>query len=197
MSCLHLLFPHARRFALLLAVAAGSAAAADTTIQRCEGTDGRITYSNGSCPSNTRQQRTIEYTPSLEVGRPKTDEAAGSGANEAAEANKDKGKAEKAADKAKEKAKAAAGVVKSRPAKPNPAAGTTPDQAREAEAEKRKAQLGVCDDLVHRIEFAQRDYDAAPAGERASAELALRRLQAEHTEQCEPRKPDGAKKASS
>jgi len=54
----------------------------------------------------------------------------------------------------------------------------------EASSELRKLKLAECDDLVRRIEYAQRDLNAAAEGERASAELSLRRLQAEHESKC-------------
>jgi hypothetical protein len=54
----------------------------------------------------------------------------------------------------------------------------------EAASELRKMKLAECDDLVRRIEYAQHDLNAAAQGERASAELSLRRLQAEHEGKC-------------
>jgi len=259
---------------LLLALAAGSASAADTAIQRCEGTDGRITYSNGTCPSGTRQQRTIEVAPALEVAKPdaaapapaqpepvdEADAKAKAAAEKAAAAAEKAKEAKEAKDaKAKDKHAAAAkdattkkadASAKTAPAKtpapttaaspgasptanvfgngggvttstngtrggsassngtstagvdpalqgrvvklsPPPSQALTPDAAREAEVEKRKEQLAACDDLMHQIEYAQQEFDAAPDNDRASAELALRRLQAEHTQRCMP--PKGGK----
>jgi hypothetical protein len=54
----------------------------------------------------------------------------------------------------------------------------------EAASEMRKLKLAECDDLVRRMEYAQHDLNAAAGGERSSAELALRRLQAEHETKC-------------
>lgn len=54
----------------------------------------------------------------------------------------------------------------------------------EAASELRKLQVAQCDDLVRRVEYARHDLNAAADSERASAELALRRLQAEHEEKC-------------
>ena len=54
----------------------------------------------------------------------------------------------------------------------------------EAASELRKMKVAECDDLVRRIEYAQHDLTAAAQGERASAELSLRRLQAEHEGKC-------------
>jgi len=61
----------------------------------------------------------------------------------------------------------------------------------EAASELRKLKVAECDDLVRRIEYAQHDLNAAAAGERASAELSLRRLQAEHESKCAPRAAAG------
>jgi uncharacterized protein DUF4124 len=58
----------------------------------------------------------------------------------------------------------------------------------EAVANLRKLKLAECDDLVRRIEYAQHDLNAASESERASAELSLRRLQAEHEGKCALRK---------
>ncbi|HUD27118.1 MAG TPA: DUF4124 domain-containing protein [Burkholderiaceae bacterium] len=61
------------------------------------------------------------------------------------------------------------------------------DNSPEAAAELRKMKVAECDDLVRRIEYAQHDLSAAPESERASAELSLRRLQAEHEGKCTPK----------
>ena len=34
-------------------------------IQRCEGPDGRVTYSNGACPSGTRAVREVDTSPAV------------------------------------------------------------------------------------------------------------------------------------
>jgi len=65
------------------------------------------------------------------------------------------------------------------------AAGVGDQEAeRESASELRKLKVAQCDDLVRRVEYAQRDLNAAAEGERASAELSLRRLQAEHEDKC-------------
>ena len=58
----------------------------------------------------------------------------------------------------------------------------------EVASELRKAKLAECDDLVRRIEYAQHDLSAASSSEKASAELSLRRLQAEHESKCTARR---------
>ena len=62
--------------------------------------------------------------------------------------------------------------------------GADPDAAA---SDLRKMKVAECDDLVRRIEYAQHDLNAASDRERASAELSLRRLQAEHENKCAPR----------
>jgi hypothetical protein len=54
----------------------------------------------------------------------------------------------------------------------------------EAASNLRKMKVAECDDLVRRIEYAQHDLNAASDRERASAELSLSRLQAEHENKC-------------
>src|SRR5512147_1148700 len=47
-------------------LAAASARGAEAII-RCESTDGRVTYSNGECPPNTKQVRRVELSPPIVV----------------------------------------------------------------------------------------------------------------------------------
>ncbi|MBV8211565.1 MAG: DUF4124 domain-containing protein [Burkholderiaceae bacterium] len=54
----------------------------------------------------------------------------------------------------------------------------------EAAARSNKLKVAECDDLVRKVEYAQHDLSAASESERASAELSLRRLQAEHESKC-------------
>ncbi len=49
---------------LSLALAAGAAASADEVF-RCEGKDGRVTYSDSACPSDSRSSRKLEETPAV------------------------------------------------------------------------------------------------------------------------------------
>jgi hypothetical protein len=123
-------------------------------ISRCESADGRVVYSDEPCPSGTRQMRTVDEKSAVEVLKP----------------------VEHAHD-----ARSAGSVRRTEPE----AVGAA-DGARDPDAvsELRKRKLAECDDLVHRIEYAQRDLSAASEAERASVELSLRRLQAEHTSRC-------------
>lgn len=67
-----------------------------------------------------------------------------------------------------------------------PAPAATP-AGEDVQREQRKSQTARCDDLVHRIEYAQQDLMTAGSGERASMELGLRRLQEEHEANCAPK----------
>lgn len=62
--------------ALLLAATFGVATlpavpAAAQAIQRCEGSDGKVTYSDGNCPAGTRRSRAVDTTPAVEPGAQK------------------------------------------------------------------------------------------------------------------------------
>ena len=125
-------------------------------ISRCESSDGRVVYSDEPCPSGTHQMRTVDEKPAVEVIPSATDGHA--------------------------KDARSSGSLHRAP----PVTGSTGDQARDREAasELQKLKLAECDDLVRRVEYAQRDLSAAGETERASAELSLRRLQAEHEAKC-------------
>lgn len=47
-----------------LALMAGAAASADAVF-RCEGKDGRVTYSDSACPSDVRSSRKLEESPAV------------------------------------------------------------------------------------------------------------------------------------
>jgi hypothetical protein len=65
------------------------------------------------------------------------------------------------------------------------ATATAANSATEAPREEARARVAYCDDLVRRIGFRQQDLLSTAGNERASAELALRRLQDEHQSNCE------------
>jgi hypothetical protein len=143
-----------RTFPFLAALALVTQVCWAGPINRCEASDGRVVYSDEPCPSGTHRMRTVDEKPAVEVLKP------------AAEAHAQDAKS--------------AGSLRRAPAEP------TADRAHDQEAasEIRKLKLAECDDLVRRVEYAQRDLNAAAEGERASAELSLRRLQAEHEAKC-------------
>ena len=60
------------RLLLACGVVAGSVALAHAqAIQRCEGPDGRVTYSNSTCPSGTRPVREVDTSPAVSPGEQK------------------------------------------------------------------------------------------------------------------------------
>ena len=127
---------------------------------RCEDENGHITYSNQTCPTGTTHERNVEYRPAVEVPR---DGSADKGAKPASAAK-------------------AGNVV------PGDSVETkNPERAKELDSEKNKALVAHCDDLAHRIEFAQQDALTADTGERASKELNLHRLQEEQKADCAPK----------
>lgn len=130
-------------------------------ISRCETADGRIVYSDEGCPAGSRHVRTVDDKPPVEVIHSSDDSA--------------------------RDAKSAGTLRREAPEAPRAAAD--PGRDREAASDLRKMRLAECDDLVRRIEYAQRDLNAAAEGERASAELSLRRLEAEHEGKCRSRTP--------
>lgn len=125
-------------------------------ISRCESADGRVVYSDDPCPAGTQHMRTVDEKPAVEVGKTPADARAHDA---------------RSAGSVRRAAQATAGSA-------------DPDRDPEAASELRKIKLAQCDDLVRRVEYAQRDLDAATESERASAELSLRRLQAEHQDKC-------------
>jgi hypothetical protein len=222
----------AQRFARVVAGAALLAGAPSIawaeSVNRCEGADRSVVYSNEGCPAGTRLIRSFDPTPPVIVndgkaGRPAQEAGEVSGKDrdvkpaggKAAEGKPGDGKSNEgkstegrkrtpvAADgkPAEPKDRAApergakdqgapdgAAAAPSRPGRVErtPAAprALTPDEAREAAADKRKQKVSDCDDLVRQIEFAQRDFAAASPNEKASTELALRRLQQQYQETC-------------
>jgi hypothetical protein len=55
------------RLIVTLVAAAGIGAAAASTVQRCEGPDGKVTYSNTQCPSGTQPVRKVNTDPPVSV----------------------------------------------------------------------------------------------------------------------------------
>lgn len=200
--------PSSASYAALLAslttigLAWGSAASAQ--VYRCEGADGRVTYTNEPCPSSARRARTVDDSPPVQAQRDKAaarteDATARSDGAEAAkdapkEAPKDAAKdasKEAAKDVAKDATKdgkparaTAAGATASQLRTATAASNLTPAQQMEQLDLERARQRRACDQLERRIAFARSDVDAATGGQRASAELQLRRLQEEHLVQC-------------
>jgi hypothetical protein len=193
-------------FVLLLA------STASAQVVRCEGADGRITYTNEPCPSTARRTRTVDDSPPVQAQRADrpADKAAVAKADEAPAkpdggevAKSEPAKPEAAKDTAKDAAKDVskdASKDTAKDAKPAPATAAiaTPSQIRTATAPsnltpaqqmeqldlERERQQRACTQLERRLSFARSDVDAATGGQRASAELQLRRLQEDFRAQC-------------
>lgn len=131
--------------AALLAAAAPRSAEA---IVRCESADGRVTYSNGDCPPNTKLVRRVDLSPPVIVHE---------GAQPAAKA---------------QAAKAASGIAPAPPRRaPDPIQEDRDLTAQLAE------QRRECEARARDVQRLQDELAAASADGRASAELALRRAQ--------------------
>ena len=145
--------------AAMAVLAVPATALAGADLRRCEDASGHVTYSNESCPTGTARERGVENRPAVEVPHDASERASATSR--------------------------AGGIVPSA----HPADARTPETVKEMDQEQRKALVAKCDDLVHRIEYGQQDLLTAAAGERASVELGVRRLQEEHESLCAPPKP--------
>ncbi len=190
--------------------------AASAQVFRCEGADGRVTYTNEPCPSTARKSRTVDDSPPVQAQREraaaKTDDATkadikadtktetsdSTKADAAKEPAKDAGKdstKDAARDGAKDLARdatkdgkaaraAAAGATPSQIRTATTASNLTPAQQMEQLDLERARQRRACEQLERRLAFARSDVDGATGGQRASAELQLRRLQEDYLLQC-------------
>lgn len=127
-------------------------------IVRCESADGKVTYSNTECPANTRQVRKVEQSPPVVVHDGKTTAA-----------RDDDTKQGQRIEKAKPR---------------------TTDPAREDQqlTAQIAAQQRDCEARERQLQHLQGDLAAAPAANRSSAELALRRAQDEYQALCPKRR---------
>jgi len=150
---------------LVMGLAVTAGASADDNLRRCEDASGHITYSNEACPEGTSRERKVEARPAVEIPR------------------------DAAAAKVIPNSKAGTGGIMASGNPPGRPRDPAPEADSETLQEKRKALVARCDDLVRRIEYGQQDLLTAAAGERASVELGVRRLQEEHESLCAPPKP--------
>ena len=160
-------------------------------VVRCEGTDGRVTYTNEPCPGSARKARTVDDTPAVRAQREAPARSAGK------DGEKDSGKdsnQHKGSDTDADK-RNAAGRASVRPSEPrvsekgrieatHSASNLTPAQQIEQLDQERARQRAQCVRLERSIGFARTDVDTALGSQRASAELQLRRLQDEHRLLC-------------
>jgi colicin import membrane protein len=180
----------------LLAAALIAAALPAAAVNRCEDRNGRVTYTDEPCPSGARTVRRVDDSPPVQVRdataapaaredtakepvEPAKDAAKDSQRDATKAAGKDSARA--AAKDAAPKAAAEAGRIA---AGGRIAASNSPEQQIQQLDEQYARQRRECTDLMRRIDYARGDLDAVSASQRASAELALRRLQEQFKAQC-------------
>lgn len=175
--------------ALLLA-----APVAAQPVVRCEGTDGRVTYTNEPCPGSARRTRAVDGTPAVQAQREAArradeDNEKDSGKDSGKDSDRRKGgdsggDKRKAAGRAPVNAAVPKGREEGRIEATHAASNLTPAQQIEQLDQERARQRAQCVQLERRIGFALTDVDTALGSQRASAELQLRRLQDEHRLLC-------------
>jgi len=166
-----------RTAAALLLMAAATGAQA---VYRCEDRDGRITYTDEPCPSTARTARRVDDSPPVQSGDNR--DAPAKSAPETRETRDADGK------------DAPRVAAETRPAAPQGSlqpgrivASTSPEQEIQRLDELRTRQQRQCTELRRRADYARRDLQSAIGADRASAELALRRLQEEARLVCPPK----------
>jgi len=142
------------RLLLLVLGTCTAAVCGAAPISRCEFADGRVVYSDEACPAGTQRVRTVDEKPAVEVLKGPVNQRGQS-------------------------AQSSGSVRRSDSGEPG-----TESRDPEVASQTRKQKVAECDELVRSIEYAQHDLSAASEAERASAELSLRRLQAEHENKC-------------
>lgn len=176
-------------------------------VQRCEDASGRITYSNETCPPGTRRSRAVDTSePVTGAARPvapvaekaddkalkdkvadKADKTTEKSADKAADKTEAKTEAKADTDRAGDKSVAAerrARTSEGKLAARSVQIDRTPS-APSAPVSVRKDAL--CRELGTRARFARQDLDSAAPGQRASAELTLRRVQEDYDAECKTR----------
>jgi hypothetical protein len=186
-------------------IAVGAAAlllpAPAAALNRCEGRDGHVTYTNEACPPNTRLARRIDTTPAIITQEPRSAKPAegaaardetrtATAANRDGKEDREEGKAAKEAPA--DRAAAPKEVTPERTAAPppapriesagriqpaTPAAPANPEQEIQRLDELRLRQERQCADLNRRIQFTRADLATTAGSDRASIELQLRRLE--------------------
>lgn len=172
-----------------------------SSLNRCEGRDGHVTYTNEACPPNTRLARRIDTTPAIVTQEPRSAKPAEgaaardetrTAANASRDGKEDREDSKAAKEAAGERAVATKELPPERTAAPPPppriesggriqpaapAAPANPEQEIQRLDELRLRQERQCIDLNRRIQFARADLATATGSDRASIELQLRRLE--------------------
>jgi hypothetical protein len=170
--------PAAWAAAVAILLGAADPAAA---INRCEGRDGRVTYTDEPCPSDARSARKVDDSPPVQSGS-----APARAAADAKEAAADaKASESKSAPQTGTESAKAAPPLRLQPGRI--AASSSPEQEIQRLDELRARQQRQCAEAGRRVDYATKDLQAATGADRASAELALRRAQEEARAVCPPR----------
>jgi hypothetical protein len=161
---------------VLLAGADGAAA-----INRCEGKDGRVTYTDEPCPATARSVRKVDDSPPV-VSRETPSGRPADAKEGQAEA---KGTGAKSAPQFSAEAAKSAAPLQVQPGRIT--ASTSPEQEIQRLDELRERQRRQCAEASRRVDYALKDLEAATGPDRASAELVVRRVQEEARAVCPPR----------
>jgi hypothetical protein len=167
----------------VLVVALAGVDAADA-INRCEGRDGRVTYTDEPCPATVRSARKVDDSPPVQARTAPLREA-----TESKDAKDTKAEPKEAEGKG---GVAGGGEAAKGVAMPALQAGrittsSSPEQEMQRLDELRERQRRQCAEATRRVDYATKDLQAAVGADRASAELALRRAQEEARGVCPPR----------
>jgi hypothetical protein len=165
-------------FSMLLLLHASGAclAQAAPALYRCEGPDGRVTYADERCPEGLRQTRKVDDSPPVQVQNAK--EAA---ARDGAAADADDKTAGKSGPAPRPAPMSGAGTLQ---AARVVGGNASPEQELQRLDEDHARQRRECTALARRIDYARADLLAASESQRASSELALRRLQEQRRLAC-------------
>lgn len=176
----------ARVPATVIAVLVVGLAGADVAgaINRCEGRDGRITYTDEPCPATVRSARKVDDSPPVQARNAPVREAAESkdAKDGKAEPKESEGKGGVAAG-----SEAAKGMAMPALQAGRVTTSSSPEQEMQRLDEQRERQRRQCAEATRRVDYATKDLQAAVGADRASAELALRRAQEEARGVCPPR----------
>jgi hypothetical protein len=153
-------------------------------VYRCEGDDGKVTYSDAPCPTSARKARRLDDQPPVIVHESKDATEAGSDAKR--DRRHDDGRSENKNDGAAEARAIGEPRLLGRlePSRPDPRAKVNPILEDQKITAEREQQARECESLARRLRFLRDDVEAAQSSRRSSAELALRRAQDEFQQSC-------------
>lgn len=161
-------------------------------VNRCEDRNGRVTYTDEPCPPTARSARRVDDSAPVQVrdgARP-----VGDGKEDASDPKGDAAKGEATKGEAAKGDVAKSGAARSTADKGTSTGGElrpgrivasgTPEQEIQRLDELRTRQQRQCAELTRKVDYARADLQATGSSDRASAELALRRLQEEARTVC-------------